>query len=216
MTIISVDLAYKDYRDIGIVVLKETDEHVAVESIRLSSVTGFAGHPDVSTLANSLSTRAVDISANAILIDGPQAWKSAANGLEHSRRCEKDLATPGKTGLPGITKPASYLGFIEFSIELFNKLDGLGWPRLTTAQPLVQFARVAVESFPTAAWRCLGLTPLPGKNKAGMETVSSNLEDLRKLFQLVVDPRLSHDEVQALVAGLAGLAMARDDHAESR
>ena len=37
MTIISVDLAYKNYRDIGIVVLKETDEHIVVNySILLS------------------------------------------------------------------------------------------------------------------------------------------------------------------------------------
>ena len=34
MTIISVDLAYKNYHRIGIVVLKETDEHIAVETIR--------------------------------------------------------------------------------------------------------------------------------------------------------------------------------------
>ena len=36
-----------------------------------------------------------------LMLDGPQAWKSRDNGLEHARVSERQLNTACKTGLPG-------------------------------------------------------------------------------------------------------------------
>ena len=178
--------------------------------IRLPNL-GLSGRPSASDLARCLSTLAQDHDAQVMLIDGPQAWKSATNGLEHSRKCERELNTPGKTGLPGITKPANYCGFIAFSIELFDELAGYGWPRLVDVNLANPNCRTAVESFPTSAWRSLGLTPLPAKARATPESVKRKLAELQGLFPLQVRPDLTHDELQALVAGLAGLALERVD-----
>jgi hypothetical protein len=210
MTTISVDLAYKRYSAIGVVALAQVDGRADVEVIGLPSM-GLSGRPSAPDLARCLSTLAHDRGARVMLIDGPQAWKSATSGLEHSRRCERALNTPGKTGLPGVTKPANYCEFIAFSIELFDGLAGYGWPRLVDVSLADPTHRTAVESFPTSAWRRLGLAPLPGKARATPESVTRKLAELQGLFPLHVQPDLTHDELQALVAGLAGLALERVD-----
>jgi len=210
MTVISIDLAYKRYSDVGVVALTQVDERVSVEVLRLANL-GLSGQPATSDLARCLETLAQDRGAQVMLIDGPQAWKSPSNGLEHSRRCERALNTPGKTGLPGNTKPANYCGFIAFSIELFDELAGHGWLRLAAIDPPDPACRVTIESFPTSAWRKLGLTPLPGKAKATAGSVQRKLAELQGLFSLQVRPDLTHDELQAVVAGLAGLALERGD-----
>jgi hypothetical protein len=65
-----------------------------------------------------------------------------------------------------------------------------------------------MESFPTAAWRHLGLTPLPAKSKTRPAHLERAASDLRRLFPLDLPDNLSHDELQALVASLAGVAVA--------
>lgn len=212
MMTLSVDLAYRDYRDIGIVNLRQTDDHIVVEPLRLRPEAGFVGQPRTDILADFFAHVATDFSATTILIDGPQAWKSAGNGLAHSRRCERQLATPGKTGLPGTSKPNTYIGFIEFSIDLFDELEARGWRRLSADYQPHPTVSVAVESFPTSAWRSLGLKPLPAKRRAGKEAVAAKLEEICRLVPLSVDMCLTHDELQALVAGLGGLALACGKH----
>jgi len=113
----------------------------------------------------------------------------------------------GKTGLPGSTKPGNHVGFITFAIELFDALDARGWPRLATSAVPPLRRRCAVESFPTSAWKRLGLKPLPGKASARPETVLERLGALRSTVPVDVPDRLSHDELQALVARLAGVAL---------
>jgi len=66
-----------------------------------------------------------------------------------------------------------------------------------------------MESLPTAAWRHLGLTPLPAKSKTRPAHLRQAASDLRRLFPLDLPDNLSHDELQALVASLAGVAVAR-------
>ena len=205
MTVISVDLAYKDYRDIGLVLLQSSESGIDVVPIGLESV-GLKGTPETGKLADFLVSLAGELNASSILIDGPQAWKSPHNGLEHCRKCEHELHTPGKTGVPGETKPANYLEFTSFSIELFDRL-AWSFPRLATTGDWP--THVAIESFPTAAWRTLGLTPLPGKSKATDADVSSGIEELQNCFALEVRGSLNHDELQAAVAGIAGLALER-------
>jgi len=206
MATLSVDLAYKDYEDIGVVTLAKVGGRVEAFPVRLTKL-GLRGRPTVTTLADALITLATNFRAEWIFIDGPQGWKAPDNGFEHARCCERVLGTQGKTGLPGTTKPANYAGFISFAIELFDALAGHGWPRLLTSDvPPCRF-KCAIESFPTSAWRSLGLMRLPGKASATSRTILEKLGSLRDVFPLDVADDLSHDELQALVSGLAGVAL---------
>lgn len=206
MATLSVDLAYKDYEDIGVVLLAKVGERVEATPVRLATI-GLRGRPTIPALANALTTLAAKFSVDWIFIDGPQGWKAPDNGLGHSRCCERELATQGKTGLPGTTKPANYTGFISFSIGLFDALTDREWSRLLTSELPPTRSKCAVESFPTSAWRSIGLVPLPGKASATSETVFEKLGLLRSVFPIDAPDDLSHDELQALVAGLAGIAM---------
>ena len=178
VTVISIDLAYKRYSDIGVVALTQVDEGITVEVIRLANL-GLSGQPAAPDLARCLATLAQDRGAQMMLIDGPQAWKSPSNGLEHSRRCERELNTPGKTGLPGNTKPANYCGFIAFSIELFDELARHGWPRLTAINPPGPACRITIESFPTSAWRKLGSLRCPEKQRRPRNLYGGNWRSFR-------------------------------------
>jgi len=57
-----------------------------------------------------------------LIIDGPQAWKDPDSHCPHCRLCEKELATPAKTGTEGVVKPHTWTRFVSFSIEVFNSL----------------------------------------------------------------------------------------------
>jgi hypothetical protein len=65
------------------------------------------------------------------------------------------------------------------------------------------------DCFPTSAWRTLGLLPLPGKAACGVDIVLARLESLRAILPLDAADSLSHDELQALVARLAGVPSTR-------
>jgi hypothetical protein len=206
MTVISVDLAYKDFRDVGLVLLEASGSRIVAVPIAFESV-DLVGRPDAARLASFLASLAKEVEASAIVIDGPQGWKAEDNGLEHCRRCEQELATPGKTGPPRATKPANYLAFTTFSIALFDELAQRSFPRLATTGSWPH--HVAIESFPTAAWRSLGISPLPGKGNSTGEDLSTKLDELKTCFDLDVRGELNHDQLQATVAGLAALPLER-------
>ena len=69
-----------------------------------------------------------------LMLDGPQAWKSSSNGLEHSRVSERQLNTAAKTGLPGMVKPLTYRPFAEFCLDVYDALCRRGWRRLATRE----------------------------------------------------------------------------------
>ena len=206
MTVLSVDLAHKSYADVGVCSLRFDRHRIDVTPVRLSAI-GLSGPPDLGALAKAVAGLAEQLDARLILIDGPQAWKSPDNGLLHCRVCERQLATQGKTGLPGFTKPANYAPFISFAIGLFDRLTEVGWPRLPVESALTSSGRFALESFPTSAWRSLGLKPLPGKANTPAGAVQAKVAELRSLSLISTAGDLTHDELQALVAGLAGIAV---------
>jgi hypothetical protein len=178
MTTVSVDLAYKSYKDNGVAVLSQTD--AVFEKVELE------GKPDADALAKYFVTLCEKHAASVLLIDGPQAWKDPDNGLVHSRICERALNTPGKTGLPFTSKPRNskprhYLPFIEFSIQVFNALHDLGWRRFS-GEPFTM-GTVAVECFPTSAWRSIGMKPLPSKRKASIRISERRLQRKRSGFR---------------------------------
>lgn len=207
MAVISVDLAYRKYSDIGLVVLRLTGETIDIEPLRL---THLGGDPSSQALAKIICELAEQCQSSIVFLDGPQGWKDPANGLEHCRLCERQLATPGKTGLPGNTKPQNYLSYISFSIDVFDSLANRGWGRLSNTESPLSSGPIAIESFPTSAWRSIGLTPLPGKKKTANHTIIEKQRELEKAFPIIVKSGgLSHDELQAVVAGLAGIEIER-------
>lgn len=210
-TIVSVDLASRRYADIGTIVLSRQEGRCNIRSVPLGHM---EGRPKAAQLALTLVELAETESATMIALDGPQGWKDPENGLEHSRLCDRQLNTQGKCGLPGHTKPRTYLNFIQFSIDVFEALDGMGWPRLAEPRQAFNASKVAVESFPTAAWRSLLLLPLPSKSKATTRDIETRRQVLQSLFRFDLDEPISHDELQAIVAGFGTLALAEGRFSE--
>ena len=206
---LSVDLAYTRYADIGVALLQDTaggDISAQLISVPLS------GTPTVDALAQWLDDTARANDVRCLLIDGPLGWKSPASTEPHARHSERALHTPGKTGRPpdGV-KPRPYLAFTLFSIALFELLTARRWV-LPSADDVAhgalgRDARFVSETFPTAAWRRLGLPPLAGKQRSRDQrlAVADALGRLQGLVSLRVDRAPNHDELQAVVAGLAGV-----------
>jgi hypothetical protein len=208
VVVVSVDLAYKKYRDIGIAVLASNKGNTVCEFVRHS----MQGVPEPMTLARYLSDLCTERQSDLLLLDGPQGWKDPDNGLPHSRVCERKLNTPAKTGLPGSVKPANYGPFVTFSIRVYDCLSELGWTRFSSEnRELDGSQRLLVESFPLSAWRTLGIQSLPAKRKTQQTDLADRLRDLMGMFDIHVSEAPSHDELQALVSGLAGVCIERKD-----
>jgi hypothetical protein len=201
--ILSVDLASRRWRDNGIALLAPEGEGARVRLVSAEAL-GLRGTPEVEPFAEVLQRLAASEGVRLILLDGPQGWRAEQSSLVHLRHCEKETRCPGKTGLPGIVKPATWRRMAEFSIALFDALDARGWPRFTRAW---SGERAAMESFPTHAWRMLGFLPIPGKASSGELTPWHAA--LAKLGVGGVPASASHDELQSVVAGLAGISLLR-------
>jgi hypothetical protein len=198
--ILSVDLASRRWDDNGIAVMCADGPSVSVRFVRPTHL-GLDGTPEPERFADALDHLARAEGARVILLDGPQGWRAESSPLVHLRECERATRAPGKTGLPGIVKPATWTRMAEFCVALFDALDARGWPRF--GQPWAG-TRVAIESFPTHAWRMLGVSPLPAKSKV------RDLTQWRQALTahgVTLTEECSHDELQAVVAGLAGIAL---------
>lgn len=207
MAVLSVDLAYKSYTDIGAVILCQHRGEVCAELLALP----LRGRPQPEELATFLNQYCADRGIRVLLLDGPQAWKSSRSALVHSRQCERELNTPAKTGLPGNVKPRNYLPFVTFSIQVFDALCSAGWERLEAAPTVLgPTRRIVVESFPLSAWRALELPALPAKSKTKAADLKSRLDSLRSIAPLHLSGAPTHDELQAVVSGLAGIALESD------
>ena len=204
MQVVSVDLAYRDYRDFGAVVLEGGRGRARYRLVKLTSLP--ARTPEPAHTAKLLIELCEREGVSLLLLDGPQGWKSPNNGLVHSRVCERVLNTPAKSGLPGAVKPANYLPFVSFAIDVFTELHVRGWCRFDPASWSPGVPTVA-ESFPLAAWRCLRLRALPAKSKAREVDIRAGLDALVSLGLISPGPLPTHDQLQALVAGLAGLSL---------
>jgi len=210
MAVLSIDLAHRDYADIGAVVLESTDYGIEGRVLSMG-----LGAPEPETLADKIDGICSAKGVEVVLLDGPQGWKAENNGLVHSRRCERELNTPGKTGLPQSAKPRTYLGFISFAIATFDALHKRGWRRLDSKESRPS-GRILIETFPFSAWRSVGIRPLPSKRRARPRDIEAGLRQLRATFGITVDAEPNHDQLQAIVSGLAGLALCNGDFTTCR
>jgi len=186
--------------------------------IILSSEAGAGPGPvDAEILAGRLNHLCGVRGIRVLMLDGPQAWKSRSNGLEHARVSERQLNTAAKTGLPGMVKPITCRPYAEFCLDVYDALCRRGWRRLATReQPGATPERVLVESCPHAAWKSLGLKPLPAKRRSRVSDLAEAYAALRSLFYLSCARPPNHDQLQAIVGGLAGLALEERSAAGAR
>ena len=260
MAVLSVDLAYRRWSDLGIVVLDRArvaqlpgaggilapklniaaadqsgpaDGPIACEIISFAPPAEGPGPVDANILAGQINHLCNIRNIRVIMLDGPQAWKSRSNGLEHSRVSERQLNTAAKTGLPGMVKPVTYRAFAEFCLDVYDALCRRGWRRWDTAgqpgtgqnrtgqnrtgqdrvpqdrvtQDRVTQDRVLVESYPHAAWKSLGLKPLPSKRRSRVSDLAEAYGALRSIIPIATNRPPNHDQLQAIVGGLPGLAL---------
>jgi len=205
--VLSIDLAYKKARDFGICLIeKRKGEAPKIEFIPPQEL--IDDPPEAAQCAQAIFDFCKKHKVRIVILDGPQGWKDPSSPLTHSRHCEKILLTPGKTGTVGRSKPGNYTPFISFSIDVFARLVTLGGELVSNA--VVKTPKeglLVVESFPTSAWRKLGIRPLPGKSKAKRGDIQDRLFRLQKLLGFRAYREPTHDELQALVAGVAGVAI---------
>jgi hypothetical protein len=162
---------------------------------------------------------------HVIVLDGPQAWKSRHNGLLYARASERQLNTAAKTGLPGLVKPVSMRAHAEFCLDVYEALSRRGWKRLdTTGNPGTKSGfgpesgldRVIVEGNPNAAWKSLGIKPLPSKRNSKLIDLAECYGALRALIPIACNRPPNHDQLQAIVSGLPGLALEEHNTAGAR
>ncbi len=220
MAVLSIDLAYRRWSDLGIVVLDRAKAPLAPFDYGPSarpiacqvippSAAGEADSPiNANILAGRLNHLCIMRGIRVMMLDGPQAWKSKTNGFQHARVSERQLNTAAKTGLPGMVKPGTYRPFAEFCLDVYEALCRRGWRRMDTSErSTAPQDRVLVESYPYAAWKSLGLTPLPSKRRAKISDLAKAYGDLRALVPFTTDRPPNHDQLQAIVGGLPGLAL---------
>jgi hypothetical protein len=199
--ILSVDLASRRVQDNGIALLSADGDRARVEIIPPAALE-LRGVPDAERFAEAFADFAEREGVRVIMLDGPQGWRADVSDFEHLRLCERETRTPGKTGLPGIVKPATWTRMATFSIALFDALHARGWPRLGSDW---SGGRAVIETFPTHAWRRLRYPPLPGK---GARIAMGEWRDyLTEWLVIELPSEITHDEIQATVGGLAGLAL---------
>lgn len=244
VAILSVDLAHRSWSDLGIVILDRVTPQTALvdpygasvkpgtvncEMIRLTTsglnnglsplslVHRTTNHVDAEVLAGQLNHLANVRGIRAIVLNGPQAWKSSANGLDHARLSERQLNTSAKTGLPGVVVPRTYRAFTEFCMDVYDGLCRRGWRRLSTEGQVASLEdRVLIESCPHAAWKSLGLKPLCSKRKARVSNLAEAYAALNSLMPVTCNRPPNHDQLQAIVAGLPGLSIAERNIASVR
>ncbi|MBN1267605.1 MAG: hypothetical protein JXA25_19090 [Anaerolineales bacterium] len=197
MNILSIDLAVKRYTDFGFAYLESGSRTpVFLKPDQL----GLYDPPSILQLAAALFDFCTEYDISVLLIDGPQGWKDPASGLKYMRIAERVLNTPGKTGVVGHVKPASYTDFTIFSVTLFQTFrQQYGWNLLTPKWASQKNKRFLVEAFPTAAWRTLGLDPLPGKSRAKGDQLQRWRSDLQRVSGYSLPEGFTHDELQAAV-----------------
>jgi len=205
MTILSIDLASRNYSDLGLC-------HLAVRGrpeILNPAALGLTGAPSPVDLASAIDRFCRQEDVSVLLLDGPQGWRWPESSIQHMRLCERVLNTPARTGDPGQVKPRTYLHFVQFSIEVFREFRlRHGWSLLVEDWPSHTNKRWVVETFPSVAWDLLGLPRLPGKQRCGALEVEAWRIRLEGATPYTLPKGLSHDELQAIAALPAGEAIA--------
>ncbi len=207
MSVLSVDLACRSWSDLGVVLLEQKGQRICCDVIRWAD----PYPPPVVELALRLNALCEQRGAGVLMLDGPQAWKSEDNGQAFSRVAERVVNTSAKMGLPGTVLPGTYERFVGYCLALYDALGRLGWQRLATRERAAAGAslpgKILVESYPQAAWKSLGIVPLPSKRRCRVSDLAEAYAALTALLPLTTSQPPNHNQMQAIVGGLPGLAI---------
>lgn len=163
-------------------------------------------------LADVIHALAVAHGAQAVALDGPHAWRDPRRPIGEpgvGRRCEYLCRTQGKTGVYPRAYPATQFAWMDFCVQVFDALLARPGVRLADEMSRARAdARraegyVVLECFPTSIWRASGLAPLPGKAKR--PELAPYYARLAAAYGLPPADVRSHDDLQAVVAALAGV-----------
>lgn len=101
----------------------------------------------------------------------------------------------------------TYAAFVEFAMAVFAHLVQRGAKLALTPEVRVEPGLLALECFPNAAWRKLGISPLPAKAQCKRVDISNRLKEPTGRFGVDIPYNSpTHDELQALVSAFAGKA----------
>jgi len=195
MPVLSVDLACRSWSDLGVVLLEQKGPQIVCDIIRWNEPYS----PPVVELALRLNQICVERGAGVLMLDGPQAWKS-----EEASRA--DLSEP--SGSSGIAD--SYERFVGYCLALYDALGRLGWQRLAAQErsgKSRKTQKLLVESYPHAAWNSLGIAPLPARKVCRVSHLAEAYASLTALLPITSSQPPNHNQMQAIVGGLPGLAI---------
>jgi hypothetical protein len=211
MTVLAIDLASKRYTDFG---LAQIDPGSTTPFFPTPGELGLSGQPQIEPCAEALDSYARSQGISVMLLDGPQGWRHPLSPIEHMRLAERVLNTPGKTGIPGHSKPKTFLAYTTFSIELFDKLRReFGWDLLREGWERRRRGRWLAECFPSSAWQLLGMERLPSKARKDLNLLRKFTRRLAKVTGYTLPRGLTHDQLQAAVVLPAAVAIANRDPA---
>lgn len=225
---LGIDLASRRYKDIGTALLschvpsarrvRDTSPRQSTIEIKPDCITWPTGEVTATAVAGKILEFVNAVGVTAVCIDGPQGWRDPGSSNPGvGRYAERELVTQGKAGEFGRTYPGTQRRWTELSIELFERLAAAGGRRANSveefATPSPQMPPpgtfLLLETWPTATWRASGLRPLPAKTKTPPQEIVASAQTLADLLATAwqPDPELSHDDLQAIVAALPGLAL---------
>ena len=209
MSVLSVDLACRSWSDLGVVLLEQKGPLIACKVIRWNE----PYPPPVVELALRLNQVCIEHDAGVLMLDGPQAWK-AEKPDENAQMAGLAGNTPPRQGLP-----ASYERFVGYCLALYDALGRLGWLRLATREQLAGSAtdtprKTLVESYPEAAWKSLGIAPLPAKRECRVSHLAEAYAALTAILPITTSQPPNHAQLQAIIGGLPGLAI--EERSDSR
>lgn len=236
--VLGVDLASARWADVGTALVwcdVGAGDGGAIVRVATGVIEWPAPEPvSADALADAIHDCAVREGVAAVALDGPHAWRDparGANGPGVGRLAEFAVRAQCKTGVYPRTFPGTQQAWTRLSIAVFDALLTREGVRLATPEDSARAtagvgARAAVaagasagaeaarggagylllESFPTAIWRASGLPPLPAKSRR--PDVAAFYARLAEAFALPAADVTRHDDLQALVAALAGVGVA--------
>jgi len=143
------------------------------------------------------------------MLDGPQAWKSRSNGLEHFADQRAATEHRGENGPSWHGQAAQFTGpSPSFCLDVYDALCRRGWRRLATREhPVPYRSASSSRAIRHAAWKSLGLKPLPSKRRANVSDLAEAFGALRSLIPSRGTVRPITISFRPSVGGLPGLAL---------